>query len=205
MNLPLADDEWGTFDVVHARFLLEHVTDPLAVVRSMVRAARPGGRIVLEDDDHDTLRLWPEAPDFMHLWQAYFETYARQGKEPYVGRHLISLLHEAGAKPRQNRCPFFGTCAGNPNFEAMAANFIGIIEGARKEIVSFGLSDDRRLDEGFEALRTWMKKARCGAVVHDLLGGRDMRPGESAALEAASIDPAEPARTPVAESQWARR
>jgi ubiquinone/menaquinone biosynthesis C-methylase UbiE len=51
-KLPLVDDEWGTFDVAHARFLLEHVTDPLAVVRQMVRAVRPGGRIVLEDDDH---------------------------------------------------------------------------------------------------------------------------------------------------------
>ena len=36
-------DEWGTFDLVHARFLLEHVSDPLAVVRSMARAVRPGG------------------------------------------------------------------------------------------------------------------------------------------------------------------
>ncbi|MEO6462750.1 MAG: class I SAM-dependent methyltransferase, partial [Candidatus Eisenbacteria bacterium] len=43
LALPLADDEWGTFDVAHARFLLEHVTDPLAVVRQMVRAVRPGG------------------------------------------------------------------------------------------------------------------------------------------------------------------
>ena len=61
LELPLADDEWGSFDVVHARFLLEHVSDPLAVVKLMVRAARPGGRIVVEDDDHELLRLWPES------------------------------------------------------------------------------------------------------------------------------------------------
>src|SRR5690242_8219687 len=47
-RLPLQDDEWGTFDVAHTRFLLEHVPDPLAVVRQMVQAVRPGGRIVLE-------------------------------------------------------------------------------------------------------------------------------------------------------------
>jgi ubiquinone/menaquinone biosynthesis C-methylase UbiE len=34
-HLPLRDEEWGTFDVAHARFVLEHVTDPLAVVREM--------------------------------------------------------------------------------------------------------------------------------------------------------------------------
>ena len=31
VGLPLEDHEWGTFDVAHARFILEHVTDPLAV------------------------------------------------------------------------------------------------------------------------------------------------------------------------------
>ncbi|TPW14796.1 MAG: type 11 methyltransferase, partial [bacterium] len=62
LSLPLTGKEWGSFDLAHARFLLEHVTDPLAVVHSMVRAVRPGGRLLLLDDDHDLLRLWPEVP-----------------------------------------------------------------------------------------------------------------------------------------------
>src|SRR5262245_33650338 len=33
VNLPLEDPEWATFDVAHTRFLLEHVPDPLEVVR----------------------------------------------------------------------------------------------------------------------------------------------------------------------------
>src|SRR4051812_44290168 len=61
-QLPLAGNELGTFDVAHARFLLEHVADPVAVAGQMVRAVRPGGRIILEDDPHDTLRLWPDPP-----------------------------------------------------------------------------------------------------------------------------------------------
>jgi SAM-dependent methyltransferase len=98
VDLPLGDDEWGGFDVAHTRFVLEHVTDPAAVVRSMVRAVKPGGRIILEDDDHDVLRLSPEAPEVLELWRAYYLTYEHQGKNPYVGRHLVSLLHEAGAQ-----------------------------------------------------------------------------------------------------------
>ena len=75
--LPLTVDEWGTFDVVHTRFVLEHVPDPAAVVRAMVRAALPGGRIILEDDDHAVLRLWPEPEGFQRLWQAYIEAFAK--------------------------------------------------------------------------------------------------------------------------------
>src|SRR5262245_16825229 len=46
--LPLAPPEWGSFDLAHARFLLEHVPAPDEVVRAMARAVRPGGRVVLE-------------------------------------------------------------------------------------------------------------------------------------------------------------
>jgi sigma-B regulation protein RsbU (phosphoserine phosphatase) len=142
--------------------------------------------------------MWPDAPAFTESWRAYFATYARQGKEPYVGRHLISLLHEAGALPRQNRCPFFGTCSGSPNFEAMVANFIGIIEGARKEIVSSGLSDGRRLDEGFEALRAWMKKPDA-ALWYTTCWAEGVRSGEPEVAKAAESESRVPARMPVAE------
>ncbi|MCI0341729.1 MAG: methyltransferase domain-containing protein, partial [Planctomycetales bacterium] len=79
--LPLRPDERGTFDLVHARFLLEHLPDPLAAVREMVRAARPGGRVVLMDDDHELLRLWPELPEGLALWRAYARTYAALGND----------------------------------------------------------------------------------------------------------------------------
>ena len=154
-DLPLGEDEWGSFDVAHTRFVLEHVTDPAAVVCSMVRAVKPGGRIILEDDDHDVLRLSPDAPDVLDLWRAYYLTYERQGKNPYVGRHLVSLLHEAGARPRSTRCLYFGSCAGSPEFESMIENFIAIILGARAEMMEFGLADERQINEGIDAFRTW--------------------------------------------------
>jgi ubiquinone/menaquinone biosynthesis C-methylase UbiE len=108
LALPLRPEEWGTFDVAHCRFLLEHLRDPLAVVRTLVRAVRPGGRVILADDDHDVLRLWPEPPGFGPLWQAYIRTYDRLGNDPYVGRRLIELLHKAGAPPARSNWLFFG-------------------------------------------------------------------------------------------------
>ena len=61
--LPLTPAERGHFDLAHARFLLEHVVDPLAVVREMVAAVRPGGRVILVDDDHELLcASGPSAP-----------------------------------------------------------------------------------------------------------------------------------------------
>ncbi len=157
-QLPLADDEWGSFDLVHARFLLEHVADPEAVVRAMVRAALPGGRIVLEDDDHELLRLWPEAPDVEPLWNAYTRAYSESGRDPFVGRRLVAMLHEAGARPARNHWNFFGGCAGSPEFGALCDNFVGILVGARQAIVTQGGLDEARFDAGVAALEAWGRR-----------------------------------------------
>jgi SAM-dependent methyltransferase len=155
--LPLRKEEWGSFDTAHVRFLLEHVRDPLAVVRAMVRAVRPGGRVVLEDDNHDTMRLWPEPPGFTALWQAYVRSYDRLGNDPLVGHRLVSLLWHAGAVPRRNTLIFFGSCSGSPDFEPYVENLVGLLWGAREAILETGM-EAAALDDGIAALREWKQR-----------------------------------------------
>jgi ubiquinone/menaquinone biosynthesis C-methylase UbiE len=155
---PLARREWGTFDVAHARFILEHVSDPLRVVKQMVRAVRPGGRIVLADDDHDVLRLWPEPPGLAAVWRAYIRTYDRNHNDPIVGRRLVQLLHEAGARPRRNTWIFFGACAGQDAFPALVENMATILEGARGAIVGPPLVAPDLFDGALRALRAWGRR-----------------------------------------------
>jgi SAM-dependent methyltransferase len=155
LDLPLAADEWGTFDVAHARFVLEHVADPLGVVRQMVRAVRPGGRVVLADDGHDTFRLWPEPPGFSRLWECYMRTYDRVGNDPLVGHRLVALLHQAGAEPVRNTWLFFGGCAGQPEFGAYVDNLARILDGVRRPILDLGVFDEPAFDACLAALRTW--------------------------------------------------
>ena len=138
LAFPLRNDEWGTFDVVHGRFILEHVPDPLEVVRAMVRAVRPGGRIVLEDDDHDVMRAWPEPEGLRAVWEAYIRSYRIAGNDPDIGRKLPALLHAAGAWPRRSRWIFFGACAGDPDFPAYVDNLAGVVEGARAAMLAEG-------------------------------------------------------------------
>ena len=159
---PLREEEWGTFDVAHARFLLEHVRDPQSVVRTMVRAVRPGGRIVLEDEDHDILRLWPEPPGVEAMWRAYIESYIRLGNDPYIGKKLVALLHGAGTDPRRNTSIFFGGCSGSPHFAGLVENMIRVMEGAREEILATRLLDERAFTGAVESLRAWSKRPDAG-------------------------------------------
>src|SRR5438270_3724190 len=139
--------EEASYDLAHARFVLEHVPDPLAVVRAMRRSVRPGGRIILQDDDHDVLRIWPEPPGLSALWQAYMRTYDRLGNDPIVGRRLVALLHAAGARPVRSTWLFFGACAGEESFPAFVENLHSILEFAREAIVSAGLLGREEVDE----------------------------------------------------------
>jgi SAM-dependent methyltransferase len=158
MNLPLRKEEWGTFDVVHTRFLLEHLPEPMAVVKQMVRAVRPGGRIVLEDDDHAVFRMWPESPEVNRVWQAYLVTYPRLNLDANIGRRLIEFLHQAGAKPVKNDELFFGSCAGDPDFGGFVENVAGILIGGRADILATGQVTDAEIDRGVDALRAWGKR-----------------------------------------------
>jgi SAM-dependent methyltransferase len=157
-NPPLRDEEWGTFDVAHTRFLLEHLTDPLSVVKAMVRAVRPGGRIVLQDDDHNNFRLWPEVPETDRVWRAYLLTYGRMGMDANIGRRLVELLHQSGAKPVRNDEPFFGSCAGDSDWDGFIHNVAEILIGARADILATGKVSEADIDRAVAALYEWSKR-----------------------------------------------
>ncbi|MGH9443743.1 MAG: methyltransferase domain-containing protein [Thermoanaerobaculia bacterium] len=175
-SLPLGDAEWGTFDVAHCRFLLEHLPDPASAVAEMARAVRPGGRIVLEDDDHDVLRLWPEPAGLAALWSAYVRTYDRIGNDPFAGRRLVSLLHAAGATPVRNQWLFFGSCAGERDFATYAENLAGVLESARREIVEAGLLEEGFLDRTVEEIRAWSRRPDA-AIWYAVCWAEGVKPG----------------------------
>lgn len=152
LALPLSAAEWGAFDVAHTRFLLEHVPAPEEVVAAMARAVRSGGRVVLSDDDHEALRLWPEPPGVDTVWRAYMRTYDRLGNDPIVGRRLVELLAHAGVKPRRIAQLPFGACSGDPMFGALVQNLSAIFTGARDAILATGGVTREGFDDALVAL-----------------------------------------------------
>jgi len=154
---PLSEAEWGSFDVAHTRFLLEHLPQPEKVVQQMYQAIRPGGRVVVVDEDHDIFRVWPEAPGFRDLWLAYVRSYERLGNDPFIGRRLVSLLHQAGCRDIRNTFLFFGSCAHDPHFQLFMDNFIGLIVGAKELMLQQGLLTDYTYRESLDQLQKWRK------------------------------------------------
>jgi SAM-dependent methyltransferase len=93
MALPFDD---GTFDVVHAHQVLQHVPDPVGLLREMRRVCRPGGLVAARDSDYAAKAWYPSDPA-LDDWMAVYQRTARgSGGEPNAGRHLLAWAHAAG-------------------------------------------------------------------------------------------------------------
>ena len=91
--LPFPD---ASFDVVHAHQLLQHMTEPVAVLTEMARVCAPGGMVAARDSDYAAMTWFPQLP-LLDRWLELYEAIARgNGAEPDAGRRLLSWARAAG-------------------------------------------------------------------------------------------------------------
>ncbi|MEU1816266.1 methyltransferase domain-containing protein [Streptomyces roseifaciens] len=86
----------GSFDVVHAHQVLQHVGDPVGALREMRRVCRPGGLVAVRDADYSAMTWYPAVPGLAD-WRDLYRRVARAaGGEPDAGRRLLSWARQAG-------------------------------------------------------------------------------------------------------------
>jgi len=93
MALPFED---GSFDVVHAHQVLQHVAEPVAALREMHRAVRPGGLVAARDAVYSAKAWYPQPPALERWRQIYMATARANGGEPDAGSRLLSWFRTAG-------------------------------------------------------------------------------------------------------------
>jgi ubiquinone/menaquinone biosynthesis C-methylase UbiE len=89
-------DEPDTYDVVYARFLLQHLSRPVDLLRRMWAAARSGGLVIVEDPDFDGWCCHPPNEGFDFFVRAYAEVIRRRGGDHASGRKLHRYFLDAG-------------------------------------------------------------------------------------------------------------
>jgi ubiquinone/menaquinone biosynthesis C-methylase UbiE len=89
--------EQSAYDLVFARYLLSHLPRPRRAVETMVRALRPGGRLVLEDVFFPGHVCYPANPAFARYLELYQEVArVNEGGDAAIGPRLLGLALEAG-------------------------------------------------------------------------------------------------------------
>ncbi|MDX6255564.1 MAG: hypothetical protein QOJ11_1898 [Frankiales bacterium] len=90
--IDLPDD---SVDVVHAHQVLQHVADPVAVLREMARVCRPGGLVAARDADYAAMTWAPADPRLDRWLEIYRATARANDAEPDAGRRLLGWAHAA--------------------------------------------------------------------------------------------------------------
>jgi len=142
----------ASFDVVYARYLLEHVADPDRVLREMRRVTRPGGRVAVCENDISLLRFDPPCPAFERAWDTFIQFQASLGGDGLIGRRLFRLFRQAGFREIELSVQPEIHWYGSPGYVACLHNIIGNLESARRGMLEAGVISERDLDAGIDDL-----------------------------------------------------
>lgn len=85
-----------SYDVVHARTLLLNVNNPEEILAEMIRIARPGGVVAVQEPDASAWTCDPPHPAFDTLRAEIVNAFQRSGKDFNIGRRVARMLRESG-------------------------------------------------------------------------------------------------------------
>jgi len=156
--------ENATFDLVYARYLLEHVSDPPAVLAEIHRVLRPGGRVAILENDVTLIRFDPPCRMFDEVWAAFVSLQQRLGGDALIGRRLFRLFHAAGFREVELSVQPEVHWFGSPSWRAWVTNIIGNVESARTALIEQDLCTRTTVDAAIDELRGLADRADGSAV-----------------------------------------
>ncbi len=135
---PVADQG---YDLAFSRLVLSHLVDPMAALRAMWSAVRPGGVVAVEDLLTGTLRSEPTSPVLDRLQAVYAATVRWHGGDPTIGPRVRSMLMASGLEDVSEATVV------NPMPSVGEKLFIvELVENMRSAIRAAGVASDGEID-----------------------------------------------------------
>lgn len=124
------------FQLVTCSRVLQWLAKPATALESMIRAAVPGGRVLVLDYNHEKIAWDPEPPATVRrFYDAFLAWRAEAGMDNAIADHLVSMFVEAGltdvvSTPQQET-----TNRGDAEFERRIGIWADVIGGRGRQMV----------------------------------------------------------------------
>lgn len=99
-ELPFGD---GSFDVVRAERVFQHLDDPEVALREMIRVTRVGGHVLVVDPDHGQLSMALDSPAHRRVFESVRLALLDRIVNPHSGVRLRPMMRRSGLHEVRHR------------------------------------------------------------------------------------------------------
>ncbi len=142
--------ESGAFDLIHTRLVLVHVQQREHAIGNMIKALKPGGWLVLEEFDAQSMLPNPQrfGEHYLKTMQAFHNATILRGVDSAFGRRLPALFRVAGLGDigAEGRSVLAG--GGSAGARVMRANY----EQIKADMLDTGLVTEREFEMDLERM-----------------------------------------------------
>jgi ubiquinone/menaquinone biosynthesis C-methylase UbiE len=144
----------ASFDVVFSNALFEHLANPVEATLEIKRVLRPGGIAGIRAPDMEGLLLSSTDPLVRRSYGLWPKLIEHNGGNPYVGKDLRALLHQAGFVRVQMAASY--ECRDTVEaVRAWASTVVAALSTVAPQLVEAGLASSDMIEEAIVAWKAW--------------------------------------------------
>ena len=146
------------FDIVTAARTLQWISQPDQAIARMSKAAKPNGRVVVLDYNHEYNSWEPEPPaEFRVFYQAFLDWRAANNWDNLMADHLPGLFRSAGMMAIRAFLDDEVVQRGDSEFFEATAIWSHVMENVGSHIVTAGFINERDCVEAEQCYREWVR------------------------------------------------
>ncbi len=150
LDAPLPRDR---YDLIFTRWVFLFLPDPLAHLKKLARALKPGGLIAIEDYHRESFGMIPRPDDFYDFVLADRAFFASQGGDASIGGRLPALYRKIGLDVVDTHLTTKAGSPGSAEWNWLSTYFLGVMD-RYAEYPPFNKAAAKRLR------KTWLAAAR---------------------------------------------
>jgi SAM-dependent methyltransferase len=158
------------YDLIFARWVFLFLPDPLAHVRKLARALKPGGILAIEDYHRETMCLVPRPDDWWEFIEADLAFFGTQGGDASVGSRLPEMYRRAGLDVAPTEVTIKTGRPGSAVWKWITTYFMGVMDRLPKAHGPFTKPKAARLRRQWRAAAKTRTSLLIAPAVLDVVG-----------------------------------